>query len=392
MKIESLTVRELEIPFKAAFSHASAARAGTQAVWVEVRSSDGVTGHGEGCPRAYVTGESVVSAQAFIEAHRGEWRKSICDIATLVQWVAGNQKLIDRNPAAWCAVELALLDAMGKAQGKPLEELLDVPPLSGRFQYTAVLGDAAPQVFAAQLERYLKAGFRDFKMKLSADATREREKARLLREAGLTTNNVRADANNLWADANEAIRALDASGFRFHAIEEPLRAGDHAGMHRIAHALDTHIILDESLAALDQLEAFAEDAAHWIINLRVSKMGGVVRSLALVDEARRRGFKLIIGAHVGETSVLTRAALTVARAARDIVIAQEGAFGTHLLTHDVVEPPLMFGAGGMLESGNHFASMPGLGLVIERSALNPKQKELAPALCALNGANVSIQP
>ena len=42
--------------------------------------------------------------------------------------------------------------------------------------------------------------------------------------------------------------------------------------------------------------------------------------------------------------MLTRAALTVANSARDILIAQEGAFGTHLLAHDVIDPPLMFGA------------------------------------------------
>jgi hypothetical protein len=78
-------------------------------------------------------------------------------------------------------------------------------------------------------------------------------------------------------------------------------------------------------------------------------MGGVLRSLHLASEVRQRGLRLIIGAHVGETSLLTRAALTVANAARDLLIAQEGAFGTHLLVHDVVERPLMFGAAGVLE-------------------------------------------
>ncbi len=47
--------------------------------------------------------------------------------------------------------------------------------------------------------------------------------------------------------------------------------------------------------------------------------------------------------------MLTRAALTVANSARDILVAQEGAFGTHLLAHDVVDPPIMFGAGGVLD-------------------------------------------
>jgi hypothetical protein len=40
----------------------------------------------------------------------------------------------------------------------------------------------------------------------------------------------------------------------------------------------------------------------------------------------------------------------VASAARELLVAQEGAFGTHLLERDVCDPPLMFGAGGVLDA------------------------------------------
>ena len=33
-----------------------------------------------------------------------------------------------------------------------------------------------------------------------------------------------------------------------------------------------------------------------------------------------------------------------------MLVAQEGAFGTFLLEHDVCDPPLMFGAGGVLDA------------------------------------------
>jgi hypothetical protein len=68
---------------------------------------------------------------------------------------------------------------------------------------------------------------------------------------------------------------------------------------------------------------------------------------------------LIVGAQVGETSLLTRVALSVAQASGDSLIAQEGAFGTHLLQHDVCTPPLMFGAGGTLD---YQSGEPGWGL------------------------------
>ena len=79
-------------------------------------------------------------------------------------------------------------------------------------------------------------------------------------------------------------------------------------------------------------------------------MGGLLRSLAVLGAAHAAGISIIVGAQVGETSVLTRAGLVVARAAAGGLFAQEGAFGTHLLQTDVAHPPLMFGPAGVLDA------------------------------------------
>ncbi|HEV7394293.1 MAG TPA: enolase C-terminal domain-like protein, partial [Burkholderiales bacterium] len=278
-----------------------------------------------------------------------EWRASVCDLESLRAWSQRHTIAIDRNPAAWAAVELALLDLIAKGEAKSVESLLGLPALNGRFSYTAVIGDAAPPQFAAQLAHYLKAGFRQFKIKLNGDEARDRSKVRALVDAGVSAETVRADANNVWQRADAAIADLQALEFRFAAIEEPLKAGDYAGMARLASELHTKIVLDESVLSVEQLDRLSGPADRWIVNVRVSKMGGVLRSLELVSELRARGLGLIIGAQVGETSILTRAALTVANAAKDILLGQEGAFGTHLLARDVVNPSLIFGAGGILD-------------------------------------------
>jgi L-alanine-DL-glutamate epimerase-like enolase superfamily enzyme len=367
--LSSIHASALSIPFKVAFKHASAERAATQSVWVQCRAADGVIGHGEGCPREYVTAETLQSAQRFITEHAAGWLAEIRDFESLVLWVRDHAEAIDDNPAAWTAVELGILDVMAKREGRPLEAILGLPPLDGRFRYTAVIGDGPARQFEAQLANYVRAGFRDFKIKLSGGAARDGEKARLLAEVGVAPTHVRADANNLWRDADEAIRALKTLQFPFCALEEPLQAGDYKGLERVARELDTRIILDESLARASQLAAAAGLGERCIVNLRVSKMGGLVRSLRLVRAIGERGLGLIVGAHVGETSVLTRAALTVAHAARDRLVAQEGAFGTHLLERDVTETPIMFGPGGVLEiSPAMFAARPGLGLDIRHGA------------------------
>jgi hypothetical protein len=93
-------------------------------------------------------------------------------------------------------------------------------------------------------------------------------------------------------------------------------------------------------------------------------MGGLLRSLAIIETARALGIGLIIGAQVGETSLLTRAGLTAALAAQDILVAQEGAFGTFLLEHDICTPSLMFGASGVLDCNSYpMLQTAGLGLV-----------------------------
>jgi L-Ala-D/L-Glu epimerase len=365
--LDSIESFALRIPFKVAFKHASAERKATQTVWVEARATDGTTGYGEGCPREYVTSESIDSAREFVAAHRGDWIASVRDIDTLRDWIANHSGDIDAHPSAWTAVELALLDLFGKLRERSLEAMLGLPELAGRFQYTAVLGDASPEGFGAQLAHYATASFRRFKIKLAGEDERDRAKVRALADAGIAPESVRADANNLWTDADGAASALESLGFPFFAIEEPLKAGDLNGMRRIAARLKTRIILDESALRAEQLSELGQDACNWIVNVRVSKMGGLLRSLGVLREARRLGMKIIVGAHVGETSLLTRAALVVAATAGGELIAQEGAFGTHLLESDVVEKPIMFGPGGMLDASTLSVSgAPGLGLSVSR--------------------------
>ncbi|MEQ1838678.1 MAG: enolase C-terminal domain-like protein [Candidatus Nitrotoga sp.] len=367
MKIQSIRFNRLSIPFKVSFKHASATRASTETIWVKVTANEGFVGFGEGCPRQYVTHENLASAEAFIATHIEDWQANLQSLASLQNWVQAHTADIDNNPAAWTAIEIALLDILGKEQNRSIESLLGLPHLTGQYRYTAVIGDASIAAFQTQLATYQQAGFSDFKIKLSGDLARDQQKVTALKTAGISPSSVRADANNFWHKPNEVIKHFEALYFPFHAIEEPLQAGDYTGMLNVAVSLDTHIILDESLLRADQLGLLGVVAENlpppWIINLRVSKMGGLLRSLLLLEAARQRSIKVIIGAHVGETSVLSRVALTVASQAKQLLLAQEGAFGTHLLAYDVVATPLMFGKAGVLnlDTPSHFDKS-GLGL------------------------------
>lgn len=343
-----IEARHLSIPFVTRFSHAAARRDSSQTLWTEIHDEHGNCGYGEGCPREYVTGESVAGGLRFIAACTPRWQSAITDMASLHAWVAENRALIDSNPAAWCAVELAFLDLFGKQSGRSVESLLDLPPLSGEFRYSAVLGDADPQRFERTLARYQQLGLEHYKIKLSGNPGADLSKVAALKLAGIDPARTRADANNAWRHPIEAGAFLKSLCYPFTAIEEPLRPGDIEGQRHIAKATGARIILDESLLGVDQLAAYAGVDFPWLANIRVSRLGGLIRSLEVARRAAPLGAGIVVGAHVGETSLLTRAALTVAHALRHSLYAQEGAFGHLLLAYDMVAAPIQFGAGGIV--------------------------------------------
>lgn len=371
MRLADISLHRFEAPFRAVVRHSSAARRHTDNVIVRTIAATGEAGFGEACPRPYVTGETAGSVTDFFLRHRSALMEQVTGLDALRAWRDRHDAEIAANPAAFAAIEMALLDVIGREQGKTLEALLDLPPLAGAFQYSAVLGDSAWPVYRLQLMRYRRAGFRDFKLKLSASERRNRGKLVPFRGAGGAVR-VRADANNLWPDAMACIDALAPLDFEWFALEEPVAADRLDQCRIVADSLGTRIILDESFLGAGRLGDLARDPERWILNCRVSKLGGLTRAIDLFGECRRLGLPVIVGAHVGETSLLTRAGLTLAHAAGDLLVAQEGAFGTWLLREDLVDPPLMFGDGGVLQPGQCLdPAAAGLGLRVDVGKLDP---------------------
>ena len=223
--------------------------------------------------------------------------------------------------------------------------------LCGR--YTAVLGDDKKWKFTTLADQYLIRGFSDFKIKLNGNLERDREKLHILedlrRQHDVKELRIRFDANNLWKDrCDEAIAyltALDGSAF---ALEEPVGAHNAGDLSKLSMAMGLPIILDESLCTLDDLSLYREVPGRFIANIKVSRVGGLIRALKLIEELKILGWPIIIGCHTGETSLLTRAALVASSAAGEALIAQEGAFGDYLVEREPVDPILKFGRHGLL--------------------------------------------
>lgn len=363
MRIFRVAAFTYPVPFKVVFRHASASRDRAENLIVAAHAG-GMVGYGEGCPRDYVSGETVASGVAFIRANARAMLGDVEDVSSLRAWIADHADAIDENPAAFCALETAVLDLLGRTSGKCIEELLGMPRPRTAFKYSAVLGNAPHPAYLWQLRRYRKRRFTDFKVKLSGDVRRDRRKVGAL--VG-TAERIRVDANNLWTDADDCVRHLASLGNVF-AVEEPLAPGNLEGFRAVGEETGARIVLDESLLRAEQLTSLT-DPARWIANIRVSKMGGILRSMAVAEQASHLGLGVIVGCQVGETSILTRAAMPVMQAAQSNLVAAEGAFGTYLLRRDLMAECLMFGDGGLLHP-SEVPDGPGFGLS-PRTKLEP---------------------
>lgn len=349
MKIKSLEIQDLRIPFNTGFKHSKAERKITQTILVILISDTGQVGIGEGCPREYVSGESISSCKNFINSIKGQIIH-FSDLDEILNWIQEHKRQINKNPAAWCAVELALLDLLGRSNGMSIEELLSLRRLNEPFIYTAVLGDSSDETYKKQIEKFIQYGFQDFKIKITGDIQKDKRKLGFISKYCISKYRTRFDGNNLWKSSSDVIKYLNQFEEPIFGIEEPLEALNFKGLYEIIQELPIKIILDESFLDEDHFSYFEKDVSSFIINVRISKMGGIIRSLKICNYAKKIGCNIIVGAQVGETSILTRAALTVANNFREELLAQEGAFGTFLLSEDVVKEPLMFKSGGVLNS------------------------------------------
>jgi len=341
------------VKLKSTFRHAAAERKAGDSVWVRARRGD-LAGFGEGCPRTYSAGDDTPSSIQWVQDTFGDRALPFQTLDDLFQWVKANAGLIDRYPSAWCAVETALLDLFAREQGCSVEALLGLSESRRRGTYTAVLGDDNRWKFTTIADQYLVRGFSDFKIKLSGLQERDQEKiailSDLIEQHGVSDPRIRLDANNLWKDRpGEASAYLNSLGGKIYAVEEPIGRGDAQGLSQVSTATGLPVVLDDSLCTMADLEQYSDLPGKYIANVKVSRFGGLIRSLRLIEQLKKMGWPIIVGCHVGETSLLTRAALIPAGAAGQQLIAQEGAYGDYLVEREPVQPMLKFGRHGVLD-------------------------------------------
>lgn len=349
-QIKSFEIYPTDLPFKKAFKHTAAERKTSDSIFLKCNLGTGTVGYGECLPRQYVTGESRQSACDILQhyilpqllgnsfASFGEVKNFLtnCNGKAPVDWVESDVP----QTAAWCAVDLALLDAFGK---EFKESIFPANKPKTDLRYSAVLSAGKGWSMHKTLWKIKFGGIRSVKIKVEKDLDLKAMET-ICKTLGQKVD-VRVDANMAWNE-KEAIRAMrELAKFGIESFEQPLAIDQLDQSAELIKHTGLQVMADESLNDEASLNAIIEKKAFTSVNIRISKCGGLLAALNRCHQAKDAGLSIQVGCQVGESSLLSAAHLALMYLFPDIRYA-EGCFGLHLLREDPFRPLLQFGYGG----------------------------------------------
>ena len=185
------------------------------------------------------------------------------------------------------ALDCALWDLEAKEQGVPVWMSAGLPeprPLVTAFTISLDSPEAMGQQAAEAASRPL------LKIKMGGEAEREAERLRSVRQNAPQSRLV-VDANEGWSAATLHSLLPVLSETRVELLEQPLPEGSDGELQ--AGALSVSLCADESCRTREDLPLLA--GRYDLVNVKLDKAGGLTEALALLREARARGFGIFVG-------------------------------------------------------------------------------------------------
>ena len=359
-------ILRIAIPFRATFSHALKKRDVGEGVLLVLSDAEGRRGHGECTPRDYVSGETsesvIADLQRRLPALLGRRWPSFDE---LVAELDGQTSALPRaGHAAFCALELALLDLGGRVFGRSAGEPLG-PVHTPRVAYSGVVSAGSREAAVAVCVQARRLGVSQVKVKVGGKVEDDLAVLSAVRETLGPQARLRVDANGAW-DARTALERVTAfAPFELEGLEQPCAADDLEGLAWLAARSTVPLIADESLVSIEDARRLAAARACHVFNVRISKCGGLLASGRVREIGRAAGIASMLGAHVGETAILAAAGRQFAARTPDLRFA-EGSYGRLLLEADVSDAmDLQAGGVGTRPSGQ------GLGIDPDLTAIEP---------------------
>lgn len=256
---------------------------------VRVETDAGVVGHGEVCPLGPV----------YLPAYAAGVRAGLLELAPNLIGQDPTQltklnRFMDRalkgHPYVKSAVDIACWDILGQAAGVPVCTLL-----GGRygedFHLYRAISQQAPADMAANVAGYRAEGYHRFQLKVGGDPDVDIERIHAASAKLQPGDRLIADANTGWT-MHEALRVVRGVHDVDVYIEQPCLTYEECLS--VRRRTDHPFVMDECIDGIDRLMRLAADQAADVVNIKISKFGGLTKAKLARDLCVELGVAMTI--------------------------------------------------------------------------------------------------
>jgi cis-L-3-hydroxyproline dehydratase len=183
------------------------------------------------------------------------------------------------HPYVKSGIDIACWDILGQATGLPVCVLMGGCYGESVRLYRAI-SQESPEQMAAKVEGYRGEGYTRFQLKVGGDPDLDIERIRQVRNILKPSDRLVADANTGWTQ-HEAMRVVRAVRDLDVYIEQPCLTYEECLA--VRRNTDAPFVLDENIDSLEFLLRAKADLAMDVVNLKISKLGGLTKTKQVRD-------------------------------------------------------------------------------------------------------------
>ena len=291
MKITRITAYQVDLPLHEGSYKWSGGKSVDvfDSTIIAVETDSGEVGYGEVCP----LGPFYLPAYAAgVRAGIKELAPHIlgCDPTHLSALNRQMDAALKGHPYVKSGIDMACWDILGKVTAQPVCTLL-----GGRFGEDFVLYRAisqqSPEQMAEKVAGYRNEGYRRFQLKVGADPQLDIERIRQVADLLQPSDKLIADANTGWL-MHEAARVVRAVADIDVYIEQPCLSYEECLS--IRRRTNHPFVLDENVDGIDMLMRGHADGAMDVVNIKISKFGGLTQASLARDLCVSMGVAMTI--------------------------------------------------------------------------------------------------
>lgn len=261
-------------------------------VFVRIETDGGVSGSGCAAPDPTVTGET---PEGVLEALCGVASDELrgCDPLRTAQARARLRKTFPDHPSVRAALDMALLDILGKTANLPLWLLLGGYRDSIPTSVTIGIHSASETV--ARARDRVGQGFRALKLKGGIDVDDDIARVLEVRRAVGRDIELRFDANQGYSVEASMRFVSETSSAGLELLEQPTSSEELDDLGAVTRGAPLPIMADESLLSLRDTFRIARHGLADMINVKLMKVGGIGEALQIASVARAARLEVMVG-------------------------------------------------------------------------------------------------